>query len=951
MKKVRIGSLVRRAAVLVLGLGIATTGLSVFATGAGASTVATLFLTASSDYGNYAITSSTGNAYQIGIVTPTANTPTGTVTVTDSRGHSCSSHTPTVYGEYQPGQWAFSYECSITSPESGGMTYSASYSGSDYTMNPATGLQIEPIPTASFTQSGTFLPTQSGNTVIETIGTYTPVAPDNYVIAYDSNYNSCESNVWTNEGTDGAGGNYYQATCTFNAPQGPGVQITAYYLGADYNQNDAPSNSVTGGTAGLSVSGPTTPGVNSNYTVTLDAPIAGYPPAGYITVTNSNANYCTSTGWTDIGPDASDGELYQATCEIAAYDGPGTTVSATYAGSDYQTATSNTLSIPQGTTTLQLLNDATTSGTGNDYTVYFDSLAHDPPTGYATITDSNSNSCNTSTWNYAGSAGGNYFYSANCVVASPETAGETVSATYVGEDYTASTTSPVEILPAAGTLGLTGTPVARQSGNMYYVTADVPTTSIFPSGYATVTDSDGYSCTSNTWTDAGPDASTGELYTTNCSITSPESGGAVVTPSYSGPDYTLISSGNISVPKVAASLTLEGAPVTTATGNVFTIRLDAPISGPPSGAVTVTDSVAGSCSASTWHAAGVDGAGGEYYTTHCVISPERAGGTVSATYAGADYTAAPSAALSVEPASMTIALAGPAAPGSGNLYSLVVTTPTDLAPTGTLTVADSGTGNCTTTTYAPAGSTISGGENFDATCTISSAETSGQTVAANYAGTDYTAAASNQLSIGVPAAITGVTLSGTAILATTLSAAPVGVTGTPTPTISYIWYANGSIISGATGATYVPTSEEVGESITVKITVTNADGLASATSTGVTVTSPTQSTSPLPPTTQTPPAPPVTTPRAPTRHTLILGFSPKRARLTVRDRSRIARWAKGLSRGELVRDVGYAWRHRALARERAKVVALFLERHYKVVVVRHYSTKRSNKEVTSALFN
>jgi hypothetical protein len=74
------------------------------------------------------------------------------------------------------------------------------------------------------------------------------------------------------------------------------------------------------------------------------------------------------------------------------------------------------------------------------------------------------------------------------------------------------------------------------------------------------------------------------------------------------------------------------------------------------------------------------------------------------------------------------------------------------------------------------------------------------------------------------------TISGTAKVGQTLTAANGTWTGKPTPTLSRQWKAAGLAIPGATGATYVPVTGDIGKAITVTITGTSSAGVKSATS-------------------------------------------------------------------------------------------------------------------------
>ena len=83
--------------------------------------------------------------------------------------------------------------------------------------------------------------------------------------------------------------------------------------------------------------------------------------------------------------------------------------------------------------------------------------------------------------------------------------------------------------------------------------------------------------------------------------------------------------------------------------------------------------------------------------------------------------------------------------------------------------------------------------------------------------------------IGSVPAITGVpTISGTEAEGQTLTASPASVTGTPTPTRTWQWERGGTPISGATSISYVLVSADVGQTLTVVQTETNANGADTA---------------------------------------------------------------------------------------------------------------------------
>jgi hypothetical protein len=188
----------------------------------------------------------------------------------------------------------------------------------------------------------------------------------------------------------------------------------------------------------------------------------------------------------------------------------------------------------------------------------------------------------------------------------------------------------------------------------------------------------------------------------------------------------------------------------------------------------------------------------------------------------------------IEPNGTTAVLApssAPAVSSTGNAYLASLDAPSDLAPTGTLTVTESSSGTCSTSTWSNAGSDGGSGELFTATCAISSAENSGATITAAYTGTDYGPLSSNTLGISGAPSIGSASITGLPRLGTVLTAVSSGVTGYPTPTETYQWYDGSTAIVGATSSTYTVQSSDMGDTIHVVITETNGVGSpASATS-------------------------------------------------------------------------------------------------------------------------
>lgn len=82
--------------------------------------------------------------------------------------------------------------------------------------------------------------------------------------------------------------------------------------------------------------------------------------------------------------------------------------------------------------------------------------------------------------------------------------------------------------------------------------------------------------------------------------------------------------------------------------------------------------------------------------------------------------------------------------------------------------------------------------------------------------------------------IYSVTISGDPYVGETLTA-EVGVTGYPTPSLTYQWKRDGVDISGATSSTYTAVEADDGTDLTVTVTATNSEGSDNATSAAVSI--------------------------------------------------------------------------------------------------------------------
>jgi len=91
------------------------------------------------------------------------------------------------------------------------------------------------------------------------------------------------------------------------------------------------------------------------------------------------------------------------------------------------------------------------------------------------------------------------------------------------------------------------------------------------------------------------------------------------------------------------------------------------------------------------------------------------------------------------------------------------------------------------------------------------------------------------VSVNSAPTVTAPSMSSPVQAGTTVTASSGTVAGYPFPQTTWQWLINGAAISGATNATYVPTVDDVGKTLSVKQIVSSNQGTSNATSTGVVV--------------------------------------------------------------------------------------------------------------------
>jgi hypothetical protein len=505
-----------------------------------------------------------------------------------------------------------------------------------------------------------------GDNYVVQITVPTEMAPNGTATVSDSALGSCASNAWNDDGSNGAGGFVYAVECEISPAEPVGATVSVAYAGTDYTT--LPSNVMTiAGALTLSATTPVPSGGNyvSTVTATLEVAESDAAPSDSVLVElESGAAQCATS---NLANPISEGALtsYSGTCVLTTVDPFQGAGIGSLVGSDYVT------DVPTFSSQVTLNGSLSPAPIGSQYEMFVVVPAGSPPpTGTGTVADGEGGSCHSATWveqTYNGYYGDTY--QANCAITTTETAGDLVSATYLGGNYTFGESDVIDVQ----TLALTGSPVTSPTGNSYVVTLDQSDSSV-PTQPPFVVDTNANSCTPSGWTSAGSDGSGGFLFTAQCSITSLEEGGTSVFATYGQ-----VGSNHLTVASLAASLSLSGTPIPSVSGNIYTYTLDTPIDMLPLGYVNVIDSNSVACSSTSWTDEGADGHGGELFGASCSMTyAEAAGATVGATYGGTDYTSPTSNLLTV--AAMTGGGSGSSGVGSGSTSGVSTTPPLAQVP-------------------------------------------------------------------------------------------------------------------------------------------------------------------------------------------------------------------------------------------------------------------------------
>jgi len=489
-------------------------------------------------------------------VTGDGATPTGSVTVSDGQGGTCDILSLV----------AGAGSCSITENASGSaFSVTASYSGdTNYTGGSGTTSETVGLGTASVGLSANHNPATTGLVAYSATVTGAGATPSGTVGVVDGQGGSCTISLVAGSGkcsiAEAASGSPYSVLATYN---GDGN----YASGSTGSMNET----VNKATPTLAISpsaNPTTTGYVT-YTVTA-AGFGGIKPTGTVTVSDGVGGTCSFS----LNP--------AGHCVLleAAANSP-LTVTANYGGdNNYTTAsTSITETVNRGTPTV---NATGTPGAVTGPVTYHTSVSGHgiAPTGTVTVTDSQGGQC-TITLSPASTG----FCS---IIEQGALSPYAVTETYNGDaNYTTATGT---LSQSVGRAPSTTTVVASNTftGSVKYTVTVTGNSGIKPTGTVTVGDNKGGTCSV---TLAG---GTGHCSIIEAAQFSPYT----VTANYpSDGNYTASSSSiSVTVSKGAPGLAPTASPNPSAPGPVtYGITVSGAAGFTPSGTVTVSDGVGGTC--------------------------------------------------------------------------------------------------------------------------------------------------------------------------------------------------------------------------------------------------------------------------------------------------------------------------------------------------------------------
>jgi hypothetical protein len=623
-------------------------------------------------------------AYTVTVNSPGTGVPTGNVTVSDG--------TDSCVGTAAAGT------CNLTFTSAGTKTLTATYAG-DTNFNGSTSA------------SESHLVNKADTTTTITADTPDPsVVGQPVPVAYSVTVNSPGTgvptgNVTVSDGTDSCVGTVAAGTCNLTFTSAGAKSLTASYAGdANFNGSTsaAEGHQVNKANTTTSITSdtpePSTVGqlVAVAYDVTVNAPGSG-TPTGNVTVSDGTQS-CTGT-------------VAAGSCSITFTTAGAKSLTATYVGDgnfNGSTSASESHTVSKANTATTITADTPDpSVVGQPVPVAYNVTVNSPgtgtPTGNVTVSDGTVSCTGT-------------VAAGTCNLTFTSAGAKTLTATYVGDANFNGSTSASEshtVNKANTTTTITAdTPDPSVVGQpvpvTFSVTADAPGSGT-PTGNVTVSD--------------GTDSCVGTVAAGSCNLTFTSTGAKTLTATYAG-DSNFIGSTSaseshtVSKANTTATITADtpdpsvvGQPVPV----TFSVTVNAPGSGTPTGNVTVSD--------------GTDSCIGTVAAGTCNLTFTSAGAkSVTATYAGdGNFNGSTSATEShqVNKAATTTVITNDAPDPSvlnspyAVSWSVTVNSPGAGSPTGTVTVSD-GSATCSAAVAAggcPLTSTTPGAKSLTATFT------------------------------------------------------------------------------------------------------------------------------------------------------------------------------------------------------------------------------------------
>ena len=596
--------------------------------------------------------------YTVAANAPGSGTPTGNVTV--------SNGTTSCTGTVAAGT------CSLTFPTAGSHALTATYAGDANFTTSTSAVEAHTVnkaPTTTTITSDTPDPSVVGQSVTV-----------NYTVT--STGGSPTGNVTVSDGTVSCTGTVAAGTCSLTFTSAGAKTLTASYAGdanfdistsagAAHQVNPASTTTaITSDSPDPSVVGEAVP---VNFTVSVTSPGAG-TPTGNVTVSNGTTS-CTGT-------------VSAGTCSITFTTAGSHPLTATYAGdANFSGSTSATEAhtVNQAATTTTITSDTPDpSLVGGAVTVNFTVAANAPGSGTPTGNVTVSNGTTSCTGTVA---------AGTCSLTFSTAGSHPLTATYAGDaNFTTSTSAaePHTVNRAATTTTITSdTPDPSVVGQSVTVNYTVTSGGGTPTGNVTVSN--------------GTTSCTGTVAAGTCSLTFTAAGSHPLTASYAGDANFDVSTSAVEAHTVNAASTTTAITSDTPDPSVvgqsvpvnFSVTVNAPGAGTPTGNVTVSD--------------GTESCIGTVAAGTCSITFTSAGAkTLTATYAGdANFNGSASAGEShtVNQAATTTTITSdtpdPSLVGGAVTvnYSVAVTSPGAGTPTGNVTVTN-GTTSCTGTVAA-----------------------------------------------------------------------------------------------------------------------------------------------------------------------------------------------------------------------------------------------------------